>query len=97
MGRNQKDVRHGRLVTAGGHAGGIVPLDVNRLYLNHITVMGRTGETPDAARLSLQMAAEGKFKALIDRVMPLSQAVQAHELVERRGQIGKIILDPTQV
>jgi NADPH:quinone reductase-like Zn-dependent oxidoreductase len=90
-------VRHGRLVTAGGHAGGVVPLDVNRLYLNHITVMGRTGETPDGARLSLQMAAEGKFKALIDRIMPLSQAVAAHELVESRDHIGKIILDPTQV
>jgi NADPH:quinone reductase-like Zn-dependent oxidoreductase len=90
-------IRHGRLVTAGGHAGGIVPLDVNRLYLNHITVMGRTGETPDAARLSLQMAAEGKFKALIDRIMPLSQAPQAHELVEGRSHIGKIILDPTQM
>lgn len=90
-------VRYGRLVTAGGHGGGIVPLDVNRLYLNHITVMGRTGETPEAARLSLQMAAEGKFKALIDRIMPLSGAVEAHELVESRNLIGKIILDPTKL
>ena len=37
--------REGRLVTAGGHAGGTVPLDVNRLYLNHLTVMGATGES----------------------------------------------------
>ena len=29
--------------------------------------------------------------------MPLSQAVQAHELVESRGGLGKIILDPTQL
>lgn len=89
--------RHGRLVTAGGHAGGVVPLDVNRLYLNHITVMGRTGETPEAARLSLQMAAEGKFKALIDRIMPLSMAAEAHVLVEGRGGLGKVILDPLQI
>ena len=89
--------RYGRLVTAGGHGGGVVPLDVNRLYLNHITVMGRTGETTDAARLSLQMAAEGKFKALIDRIMPLSDAPKAHELVEGRGGLGKIILNPQQV
>jgi NADPH:quinone reductase-like Zn-dependent oxidoreductase len=84
-------------VTAGGHAGGIVPLDVNRLYLNHLTVMGRTGETPEGARMCLQMAAEGRFKPLIDRIMPLSQAVQAHELVEARAGLGKIILDPTQL
>ena len=29
--------------------------------------------------------------------MPLSQAVQAHELIESRSGIGKIILDPTQI
>jgi len=29
--------------------------------------------------------------------MPLSQAVQAHELVESRAGIGKILLDPTQL
>jgi NADPH:quinone reductase-like Zn-dependent oxidoreductase len=90
-------VRHGRLVTAGGHGGGIVPLDVNRLYLNNITVMGRTGETPDGAAVSLKMAAEGRFKALIDCVLPLSQAPRAHELVESRAGIGKVVLDPTRL
>jgi NADPH:quinone reductase-like Zn-dependent oxidoreductase len=89
--------RHGRLVTAGGHGGGIVPLDVNRLYLNHITIMGRTGETMDAARMTLQMAAEGKFKVLIDRIFPLSEAAKAHELVESRGDLGKVILDATRI
>jgi NADPH:quinone reductase-like Zn-dependent oxidoreductase len=89
--------RRGRLVTAGGHGGGIVPLDVNRLYLNQITLMGVTGERPESARLALEMAAAGKFKALIDRVLPLSQAPLAHELVESRGGLGKVILDPTQL
>ena len=89
--------RRGRLVTAGGHGGGIVPLDVNKLYLNQITVMGVTGERPESARQAMEMAAAGKFKALIDRVLPLSQAPLAHELVESRGGLGKVILDPTQL
>jgi NADPH:quinone reductase-like Zn-dependent oxidoreductase len=89
-------VRHGRLVTAGGHGGGIVPLDVNRLYQNHLSVIGATGETPADVAMSLKAAAEGRFKGLIDRIMPLSQAVQAHEWVESRGGIGKVILDPTK-
>ena len=88
--------RRGRLVTAGGHGGGTVPLDVNKLYLNQITVMGATGERPDSAKLVLEMALAGRFKALIDRVLPLSQAALAHELVESRGGIGKVVLDPTQ-
>jgi NADPH:quinone reductase-like Zn-dependent oxidoreductase len=89
-------MRRGRLVTAGGHGGGIVPLDVNRLYQNHLTVIGATGETPADVEMSLKAAAEGRFKGLIDKIMPLSQAVQAHEWVERRDGIGKVILDPTK-
>ena len=90
-------VRRGRLVTAGGHGGGIVPLDVNKLYLNQITVMGRTGETETGAAESLKMASEGKYKALIDRILPLSEAVRAHEIVEARIGIGKVVLDPTRL
>jgi NAD(P)-dependent dehydrogenase (short-subunit alcohol dehydrogenase family) len=82
--------RRGRLVTAGGHGGGIVPLDVNRLYQNHLTIIGATGETPDDVTLSLNAAVEGRFKVVVDRIMPLSQAVQAHELIESRTGIGKI-------
>ncbi len=88
--------RRGRLVTAGGHGGGIVPLDVNRLYQNHLTIIGATGETPDDVNMSLKAAAEGKFKAVIDRIMPLSQAAAAHEWVESRNGVGKVILDPTK-
>jgi NADPH:quinone reductase-like Zn-dependent oxidoreductase len=89
--------RRGRLVTAGGHGGGVVPLDVNKLYLNQITVMGVTGERPESAQLVLKMAEAGHFTALIDRVLPLSEAAQAHELVEGRGGRGKVVLDPTQL
>jgi NADPH:quinone reductase len=87
--------RNGRLVTAGGHGGGIVPLDVNRLYLKQITVIGATGQTPADLALSLQAAAQRRFKAIIACILPLSQAPRAHELVESRAMLGKVVLDPT--
>jgi NADPH:quinone reductase-like Zn-dependent oxidoreductase len=86
--------RYGRLVTAGGHAGGTVPLDVNRLYLNQLTIMGATGETTADMDMSLAAAAEGRFKALIECVLPLSEAPRAHALVAERNIIGKVVLDP---
>jgi NADPH:quinone reductase-like Zn-dependent oxidoreductase len=89
--------RHGRLVTAGGHGGGVVPLDVNRLYLNHLTVIGATGYQPQDITGSLAAAAQGRFRIMIDRVLPLAQAVEAHELVESGSVLGKIVLDPTRV
>jgi NADPH2:quinone reductase len=89
--------RHGRLVTAGGHGGGIVPLDVNKLYHNQITIIGATGESPEDVRMSLEAAAAGRFKVVIDKVLPLAQAVQAHELVAERGGVGKVVLDATRI
>ncbi|MBX9841600.1 MAG: zinc-binding dehydrogenase [Xanthobacteraceae bacterium] len=84
----------GRLVTAGGHGGGNVPLDVKYLYLNVITIFGNPIDTPDNFRLALQVAAEGKLKVLIDKVLPLGEARVAHEIVEQRAGIGKVVLTP---
>ena len=89
--------RRGRLVTAGGHGGGIVPLDVNRLYHNHLTVIGATGDMAGDVEASLQAAVEGRFKMRIDRILPLSDAPLAHELVEGRAGLGKVVLDPTRL
>lgn len=44
---------------------------------------------------SLVLATEGRFLLLIDRVMPLREAAQAHRLVERNDSVGKVVLDPT--
>ena len=88
--------RGGRLVTAGGHAGGTVPLDVNRLYQFGITVVGSPGNiAPPDLDAALQAAAEGRFRVLLDQVLPLERAVEAHRLVAERGGTGKVVLQPT--
>jgi NADPH:quinone reductase-like Zn-dependent oxidoreductase len=86
----------GRLVTAGAHGGGMVNLDVKLLYQRRLQVLSGLGDDrmEDLAR-SLQLAGEGSIEVLIDRVMPLSQAVEAHHLVARNETLGKVVLDPT--
>jgi NADPH:quinone reductase-like Zn-dependent oxidoreductase len=37
---------------------------------------------------------EGKIRAVVDQVLPLSEARQAHELIENREQFGKVVLRP---
>lgn len=86
--------RNGRLVTAGAHAGGIVPLDLNRLYLNYVTIVGSTAQTDADVDRSLDVATKGHLDVLIDRVMPLSEAAAAHMLVADRAGLGKIVLRP---
>jgi NADPH:quinone reductase-like Zn-dependent oxidoreductase len=49
---------------------------------------------PDVPKC-LAAAAAGKIKTQIERVLPLSQAAEAHRLVESGESLGKIVLDPT--
>ncbi len=84
----------GRLITIGAHGGGVVPLDVRRLYLESLTVIGGAhGEPQDAAR-ALADAAAGRIQVMIGAVLPLDQARQAHELVEANEINGKVVLVP---
>jgi NADPH:quinone reductase len=87
--------RGGRLVTAGAHGGGTVPLDVRHLYLNAITVIGSVGRiTPADLELGLRAAADGRYRVLVDRVLPLSEAALAHRIVAERSGVGKVVLQP---
>jgi NADPH:quinone reductase-like Zn-dependent oxidoreductase len=87
--------RGGRLITAGAHGGGTVPLDVKHLYLNTLSVIGSVGRiTPADLDFGLQAAAEGRYRVLVDRVLPLAEAAQGHRIVAERAGLGKVVLQP---
>jgi NADPH:quinone reductase-like Zn-dependent oxidoreductase len=86
----------GRLVTAGAHGGGEVTLDVKRLYLRRLRVIGAAGTNPADVEEALEAARIGKVRAIIDRTLPLREAPEAHRILERNQTLGKIILEPTQ-
>lgn len=88
---------NGRMITAGGHGGGVVPLDVRYLYLNRITIVGAPVENPADYATGFQAFAEGRYRVIIDRKFPLSQAAQAHAYVEARGGTGKVIIEPQKL
>jgi NADPH:quinone reductase-like Zn-dependent oxidoreductase len=85
----------GRLATAGAHAGPNVSIDFSHLYHKRITIKGRPGFTPSDLPHCLEAAAQGKVVPQIERVLPLSRAVEAHRMVEAHEGQGKIVLDPT--
>ena len=87
--------REGRLITAGAHGGGTVPLDVQRLYMHGISVIGSVGRaTAEDVAVCLRAAAEGRHRVLVDRVLPLAEAALAHRIVAERSGVGKVILQP---
>jgi len=87
--------KYGRLVTAGAHGGGKVELDCALLYHRNLTVMGATGSTEKNVADTIALAAAGKLHARVEKVLPLSQAPEAHRIMEAGVPLGKIVLDPT--
>ena len=79
----------GRLVTAGAHAGPNVTIDFSHLYHKRITIKGRPGYHPPDVPKCFAAAAEGKIEAQIERILPLSQAAEAHRLVESGESHGQ--------
>ncbi|HEY1268690.1 MAG TPA: alcohol dehydrogenase catalytic domain-containing protein [Candidatus Binatia bacterium] len=84
----------GRLVTAGGHGGGQVTLDVKRLYLRRMKILGAAGTNRRDVERALEAAGAGKIRAIVDRTMQLAEAAAAHRIMEEERILGKIILEP---
>lgn len=87
---------NGRLVTAGAHGGPNVTIDFFHLYDRKITIRGMPGSRDSDRPKCFQAAAEGKIKVRIAHVLPLSQAAEAHRMMEADAGMGKIVLDPTR-
>lgn len=89
--------QRGRLVTMGAHGGGKVELNLRALYGKRLKIIGAAGVTAKNFDDALEAGAKGQIKALIDSVLPLTKAANAHRRLETENTSGKVILDPTRI
>ncbi|MCC7381865.1 MAG: zinc-binding dehydrogenase [Deltaproteobacteria bacterium] len=84
----------GRLVTCGATSRPQAELDIRRLFARQLTIYGHTMGSLAAMLPTLEHAATGRFKPVLDRTMPLTEARAAHEVLAHRAQFGKVVLVP---
>ncbi|HVP15078.1 MAG TPA: zinc-binding dehydrogenase [Terriglobales bacterium] len=86
--------RNGRLVTCGATIGNRATIDLNLLFGRHLSLfgswMGRRAELLEV----LAFMKDGRLKPVVDLVLPLERARQAHERLEARQVFGKVVLVP---
>ncbi|MEX2534484.1 MAG: NAD(P)H-quinone oxidoreductase [Trueperaceae bacterium] len=92
----------GRLVFVSSQSGKDLELDIRRLMVKRLELIGATLRTrPVAEKIALKDAllerfgddfASGAIKPVIGRSFPIEQAEQAHEYMGEKKNIGKIIL-----
>ena len=84
----------GRLVSCGAHGGGNVQLDLKRLYVGRLQIIGAAGVSVSDLDWALAAGAQGSIRATIDRIYPLQRAAEAQDYVERERPIGKVLIAP---
>ena len=85
---------NGRLVTCGATSGFDARTDLRQVFYRHLTLLGSFMGSKGELLEAMKFVETGKIRAVVDRVLPLSEARSAHELIEDRGQFGKVILSP---
>ena len=85
---------NGRLVTCGATSGFDARTDLRQVFYRHLTLLGSFMGSKAELLEAMKFVEQGKIRAVVDRVFPLSEARAAHELMENRGQFGKIVLKP---
>ncbi len=84
----------GRLVTCGATTGVQGAVHIRELFRRGLTVLGSFLGTPVDLERVIQLTAAGRLQPVVDRVLPLSQAEEAHRLLENRLHFGKVVLVP---
>jgi NADPH:quinone reductase-like Zn-dependent oxidoreductase len=79
-------------VTCGATSGFDARTDLRQVFYRHLTLLGSFMGSKAELLEAMKFVAEGKIRGVVDRVLPLSEARQAHELIEDRAQFGKVIL-----
>jgi len=103
LGRNVDALAiNGRLVVIGLQGGARGELDLNKLLMKRAAIAATSLRARPQAEKSAIVAAvrehvwplieAGRVRPIVDRVMPLTEAAQAHRVVEGSTHIGKVLL-----
>ena len=82
----------GRLVTCGATTGFDAKININYLFVRQLSVLGSFMGFKSELFAALELFKRGLLKPVIDCVMPLERAAEAHKRLENREQFGKVVL-----
>lgn len=84
----------GRWVVAGALDGWAVDLDVRRLYLANISLVGSTMHTPGVFDLLVEIARRGDVRPVVAATYSLDELARAQRVLALREHVGKLIVRP---
>jgi NADPH:quinone reductase-like Zn-dependent oxidoreductase len=89
--------RNGTIVTCGATAGREVSLNLWPLFVKQQRLVGSYGRNRADIQTTLEWAAAGTLRPVIDSVLSLQETPEAFAKLRSRSVLGKVIVDPHRI
>jgi NADPH:quinone reductase-like Zn-dependent oxidoreductase len=86
--------RGGKLLVCGATAGHDPKEDLRYIWSFEITIQGSNSFYDNDLQGLMALIQDGKIKPVIDKVLPLNQAIEGLRLLRDREVIGKVVVEP---
>ncbi len=86
--------RGGTVVTCGATAGNNIELNIWPIFVKQQRLIGSYGRNSADLKATLEWAAAGKLKPVIDCTFPLTETAEAFARLRSRTVLGKVIVEP---
>lgn len=86
--------RGGRLATCGATTGPEATTDIRYIFGRQLSIYGTWLGTKREMYEVMRLIDAGRLHPVVHAVLPLADAAEAHRMMERREQFGKIVLVP---
>jgi NADPH:quinone reductase-like Zn-dependent oxidoreductase len=83
----------GRIVTCGATAGFHPAIDLRHVFARQIAILGSTMGSKGSLFGILEHVRAGRLRPVVDRILPLWDAQEAHRVLEAREAVGKVVLE----
>jgi acryloyl-coenzyme A reductase len=85
----------GRIVLVGQVTGDFISINPAQLFLRNVSILSAKGVSRAQLADSLDLVARGRIKPVVEEVLPLERAVEAHRRIEAGLSTGRLILTPS--
>jgi NADPH:quinone reductase-like Zn-dependent oxidoreductase len=87
--------RNGTIVTCGATAGREVSLNLWPLFVKQQRLVGSYGRNRTDIKTTLELAASGRLRPIIDSVFSLDKGAEAFARLRSREALGKVVIEPS--
>lgn len=67
-------------------------VEIGKTFVKQLNILGSYGGSKKDLQAIIKLVENGKLKPVINNILPLEEAIKAHEIIENQNVFGKVLL-----